>query len=233
VLASLEALGVTHEVWDRTEHVALRAGEIAIWTPEAGYVSADATCRALWRLVQAGGAEVRHERASGLEGYDRVLLAPGPWIRDWVDLPARVTRQTVAYVRGVRAGPVWIQDSEALEYGFPSEPGTDTFKIGIHRQGPEVDPDDASAEPSAEDLAAIRRVAHDRFGIAKPDVVETVTCLYTNLPGDEFSFGPWGDRGFYASACSGHGFKFGLWSGQKLVDLAEGSGADGWLLPKG
>ena len=61
----------------------------------------------------------------------------------------------------------------------------------------------------------------DRFGM-EPVVVETLGCLYTSTTNEDFLLGRVGTHGFYASACSGHGFKFGPWIGRLLADFVEG-----------
>ena len=46
---------------------------------------------------------------------------------------------------------------------------------------------------------------------------------YTNTPNEDFLLGRFGENGFYASACSGHGFKFAPWIGRLLADFADGT----------
>ena len=227
MVEGLAALDVPHDVLEpeaipRISPLRLNRGEVGVWTPEAGWVDANQTCRLLRELCVDQGVEFRwHDKADRTVPGDCVLVAAGSWVGDWAPVPAFATLQTYGYVRGQLAGPVWIQDSPALEYGFPTEPGADAFKIGIHRHGPTIRPDDPRPGPDPVDLEAVRTVAASRFGVQNPTIAEAGTCVYTNLANDEFAFGAW-ERGFYASACSGHGFKFGPWSGRTLADLAEG-----------
>jgi sarcosine oxidase len=64
-----------------------------------------------------------------------------------------------------------------------------------------------------------------RFGISAASLGEVKTCLYTNTPEEDFRVGRIGDKGFYASPCSGHGFKFGPWFGRMLANFVEGTDA--------
>ena len=68
----------------------------------------------------------------------------------------------------------------------------------------------------------ILRLAGRRFLLDKPTLRDVGRCLYTTLPGEDFRIGRVSDGVFYASACSGHGFKTGPWVGRVLADLAEG-----------
>lgn len=232
VINGLEQVGVSHEVLDHDQvrgvfpELRLNEGEIGIFTPEAGWVHAERaiqTCHE--RLLGLGGTirdkcgvEIEHLRS----GFDRYVLCPGPWITEFVRVPVVVTLQTIGYVhrRGGLDGPVWIEDSEEFLYGFPSEPCEDSFKIGVHELGPEITPDDPDRNPSVGQMAAIKGIAARRFGLSEPKV-EFSACLYTTTANEDFLLGRHGDTGFFASACSGHGFKFGLWIGRMLADFVE------------
>jgi sarcosine oxidase len=83
-----------------------------------------------------------------------------------------------------------------------------------------VDPESPSREPNPEEAWAIRNEAAERFGIAEA-AYEFHGCLYTNTSDEDFLFGRHRENGFFCSACSGHGFKFGPWMGNKLADFIE------------
>ncbi len=198
-------------------------GEFGIFTPQAGWVEADKAVAETLRLARGAGCEVISRRVGpdDLAAFDRVAVCPGPWVRDWwPDAPVRVSLQTVSYMKGDHQGPVWIEDGPNLLYGFPSN--RHSFKVGVHRQGPEVDPGSADRDPRPEDVELARGLARRRFGIENAEVVETQACLYTNTPSEDFLLKRLDDRTFLASACSGHGFKFGPWMGNVMADLVEG-----------
>ncbi len=233
VIAALTQHDVPHRVLSADDvapvfpELRLAPNEVGVLTPDAGWVHAEAAVLGSIRLALANGARVIEDRVANPEAlvgrYDRVLVCAGAWILDWAPLPARVGKQTFAYVATPRPqmGPVWIADSEAGMYGFPSEPGASTVKIGVHRLGPEVHPDDAGRVPEADDIESIREFVRTRFG-HEAQVVESKACLYTAFADEDFRFGSLGDRVFWASPCSGHGFKFGPWVGTLMADFAEG-----------
>lgn len=228
----LRSLGVTHEVVDPEDarrwmpSLRLEPDEIAVLTPEAGWVHAERSVRHLLETAVGRGAELRHERVDSLEAlearFDAVVLCAGAWSRRFLDLPVEVSLQTFAYVEARQDGPVWIEDGPSFLYGFPSEPGTSWFKIGMHRRGPPHDPDATDRLPDPVALEGIREVAERRFGVRQPRLVEAKGCLYTNTQNEDFLLGRASEKTVFASACSGHGFKFGPWVGRTLADFVEG-----------
>jgi sarcosine oxidase len=138
-------------------------------------------------------------------------------------VPVEVTLQTVAYFDYPLDGPVWIEESEDHPYGFPSD--RHGAKIGLHRRGRPVDPDDPERAPDPERIEVLREVARTRFGRGGARLSFAQGCLYTNSATDDFLLGRLGENGFYASACSGHGFKFGPWIGRLLADFVDGKDA--------
>ncbi|MBS1707162.1 MAG: FAD-dependent oxidoreductase, partial [Armatimonadetes bacterium] len=106
-------------------------------------------------------------------------------------------------------------------YGFPSEDGSATFKVGYHTPGPATDPDEPGREPQPAAIDAILQRVEARFHEHNPVVVETGVCLYTNAANDDFVIGWLDGKTLVASPCSGHGFKFGPWMGRFLADLVE------------
>jgi sarcosine oxidase len=229
MLKGLNALKVPNEVLSpkesaqRFSELSLQEGEIGVFTPEAGWVDADAAVAQTLRLAASAGCEFVQKRVSpsDLTEFDRVAVCPGAWVGEWMpEAPVKVTLQTVAYLRGTHRGPVWIEDGPDFLYGFPSD-GVQ-FKVAAHRQGPELSPNEDDRIAREEDLRLIEDVARRRFGIDSPVVQETVGCLYTNTPSEDFLFRQSNEKTFVISACSGHGFKFGPWIGRVVADLVEG-----------
>lgn len=204
----------------------LEQDEVGIWTPEAGWVHAERAVRASLKLAQAHGAQVVRRRIEEIESleaeFDAVVLTTGGWIRKFVDLDADVQARTFVYVEAVQNGPVWIDDGPGMHYGFPSEPGGDTIKIGGHVRGASFDPDRLDRPVDPANVEAIRELAARRFGIVDPVVRESAMCLYTRTPYEDFRIGRLSEKTVFASPCSGHGFKFGPWIGRYLADLVEG-----------
>jgi sarcosine oxidase len=228
VIEALRELEVPHQLLgaagtaDRLPGARLAADEVGIFTPEAGSVDAAAALAATQALALAAGTTVRQERADveRLEWeFDAYVVAAGGWIRELVPLDVRVTVQTFAYVGPPVAGPVWIDD-ESMTYGIPGDPLG--HKIGAHLPGPEVNPDIHERQSVPDHLDQIREVARSRFGFAEPELQRITTCPYTTTPDEDFRLGRIGSKGFFASACSGHGFKMGPWVGRLLADMMEG-----------
>jgi len=225
VASSLRSNGVDHEVLAGSGlgrvagPIQLLSSEVGVWTPGAGWVHAERALRATLELAVRAGVKVRIGQAD-LSGFDASVIAPGAWIREFVDVPVQVTKQTFAYVEGANAGPVWIEDSDHFAYGFPSEPTASSFKIGIHRPGPALAALDTDRPPEADDLALVQETAKRRFG--RDRLGEVKTCLYTSTANEDFLLGRLDAGQFFASACSGHGFKFGPWIGRLLADFVDG-----------
>lgn len=233
VLHGLQQLSVPHELMDHDQvrrifpRLRMVPGEIGIFTPEAGWVQAEKAVRVtLDRFQDLGGSLVNQhlDDVEPLEAdFDRFVLCPGAWISRFVEVPVKVTLQTFGYVEPlapVEGGPVWIEDCEDFFYGFPPEPGTKSFKIGVHRQGPVIDPSNPGRPLTSSDMKSIREEADHRFGEREAHCTFHA-CLYTNTVDEDFLLGRLGENGFFASACSGHGFKFGPWLGKRLADFVE------------
>jgi len=206
--------------------LSITPNEVAVFTPEAGWVQAENALKATLELSVAAGANFvfgRKVSRDELErDYDAFVVCAGAWIRDFIDLPVQVTKHTFAYFEGVLEGPVWIEASDDNAYGFPTEPDTKAFKIGIHRGGIPIDPNSDDRVPTPEAIALAMETARRRFGFDDARVVESKGCLYTSTSTDDFRLGHIGEKGFYASACSGHGFKFGPWIGKLMADFVDG-----------
>jgi sarcosine oxidase len=221
---SLTSQGVAHEVLRpekaeaRMPGLRLSRDKGAVFVPEAGWVAADAALRATYDLAISAGVEHIATEAQGLDAFDRIVVCAGPWVRRfWPEAPVKVTLQATAHVVADIDGPVWIEDGPDLLYGFPSlGPGA---KVGVHRPGKEIDPDDPSRKPPAAMLQAILDFAVRRLGIEQPEIVHTTGCLYTVTPDEGFLFHPLDAKTLIVSACSGHGFKFGPWIGRRVAAL--------------
>ena len=225
VVRGLTDCHVEHSVLNASEVAAvsprlrLTADEVAVWTPEAGWVDAYETLRALYGLAAHHGAEfffATHVDKEYLEReFDGYAVCAGSWIREWMPLEVKITKQTFAYVDAQVVGPVWIDDAADLPYGFPSDDLG--MKLALHSYGPEIQANDDSSAPDAATLVRLAEVSRTRFGIENPLLSNAKTCRYTNTSDEGFRFGRVGTSGVYCSACSGHAFKFGPWLGERVV----------------
>jgi glycine/D-amino acid oxidase-like deaminating enzyme len=203
----------------------LEQDEEAIFEPSAGYLKADRVLAASLRMAQAHGCRLRsgvavepsEEGTLGGERFDAAVVCAGGWIRRFIQLPAEVRLQHFAYFRTRLYGeqPVWVEAKEDHYYGFPDY-GRGA-KVGLHRFGPVVEPADGPFDVRTETVRELTEVARRRLG-AEGGPTEAFTCLYTVLPNEDFCFGrlPWKIPAYFASACSGHGFKFGVWVGRQM-----------------
>jgi sarcosine oxidase len=216
----------------------------ALFHAAGGFLRADRVVGALRRSAANHGAAIQSETkvldlelaedGVVLESTDgrlearAVVVAAGAWAKDilsglGIDLPVRVSRQTVAHFR-LPAGnglPTVIDrgnpPSPELEaYALPS-PGIG-LKAGVHRWGQETDPDAIGApDPAAAEAAA--EWVRDRYDVASRKPVQVETCLYTTTEDESFVIERHG-RVVVCSACSGHGFKFTPEIGRQAAALA-------------
>lgn len=121
---------------------------------------------------------------------------------------------------GLSKLPVYIVDSGTAHgcYGFPYLPDQG-LKVATHGAGTPCDPDTVERETTAADVAPVERflAAHLPPGLGA--LRSTKVCMYTVTPDEHFVIDA-DDRVVYASACSGHGFKFASVIGEILADLA-------------
>jgi sarcosine oxidase len=211
-----------------------------------GTVAADATIRALHRLVvgaqgvvlegtrvvgiDRGGPTIRVASDRGVLRAERVIIATGAWLPELVPAAlgeVTVVPQTVAYFRlGVPAAtvPSWVHFGSApggLTYGL-AEVGRDALKVGRHvTKGSGADPDKLAPLSSGE-VAALRDTIGQILAVPVNELLGSERCLYTMTPTEDFVVDRWpGDpRVVFASACSGHGFKFAPLTGRILAELA-------------
>jgi sarcosine oxidase len=163
------------------------------------------------------------------------VVAAGAWARGLlegvgIELPVIPTRETLTYFRLANAldlPPVMddaVPDPE--EHGL-RRPGLVSYalaapglglKAGLHHAGPPTDPDGTGEV----DEAVVRWVstwAARRYPELDAMPIASQTCIYTNTADESFVLERHG-RIVVASACSGHGFKFGPFFGRTLAGLA-------------
>lgn len=222
---------------------------VAVLQPDGGFVQAEAGIRVHLRLAAAAGAGIRTgERVIAIEQTGNgvrvkterstfeagsVIVSAGAWTKSLLpdlDLPLRVTRQVLLWVRPSQPDlfrPGWfpvfmIESEDGIHYGFPLH-ADDGLKIAKHHHAGEiVDPDGYDRTISSADEASIVTPIHRFLPASAGPVVSAKTCIYTMAPDEDFVIdrAPDHERIVIASPCSGHGFKFAPAIGLALAELA-------------
>lgn len=194
-----------------------------------------------WRPDGGSGFEVETGDGSVVRA-GRIVLTAGPWIGELVAdlrLPLTVERQPVCWFTppvsaasaDVSVGrlPVWLMTTDdGTFYGFPFDPELG-LKVSHHHSGELVEPDALDREVRPADVERIRAFVRARMPAADGPLSSSTVCLYTNTPDDRFVIDrhPVEPGVAFASACSGHGFKFAPLIGDILADLVT-DGATEW-----
>lgn len=236
-LQSLEQGLINHELpYNKLNHnqalfpaLQLEPHEIAIHNARAGWASPDTFRTKATNHLLANGAQRIQEKVEDptflKATHDAVIITAGAWAKSLFNLPVTVNCQTFAYLQVPNPEAhtkVWIESEEHGIYGFPPEsPTTNKIKFGVHSPGPEVDPSNPERPVTQEKLDLLIDFAKRRFGIAIPELIDPQSCLYTNTANTDFLWGELNPGVYWASPCSGHGFKFGPWIGTRLADFAE------------
>lgn len=227
----------------------LPAGFGAVHDPRAGIIDVQEALRAQLALAERSGAaiwdgtpvigwepdgdQVVVRTADGVLRTRRLVLCTGPWTAAQVPSLAphlTVTRIVNAYFAADPAGPLGrsglgsfsVDLPQGLLYGFPAADGRG-LKAGLD-SGPAWDPDAARPPATGDELALLAEAVAQVLPGAGP-VTESLTCLYTMTADRRFVVGevPGVPQVLVASACSGHGFKFGPALGEALADLVCGT----------
>ncbi|WP_329549099.1 N-methyl-L-tryptophan oxidase [Streptomyces sp. NBC_01356] len=227
----------------------LPAGFGAVHDPRAGIIDVQEALRAQLALAERSGAaiwdgtpvigwepdgdQVVVRTTDGVLRTRRLLLCTGPWTAAQVPSLAphlTVARIVNAYFAADPAGPLGrsglgsfsVDLPQGLLYGFPAADGRG-LKAGLD-SGPAWDPDATRPPATGDELALLAEAVAQVLPGAGP-VTESLTCLYTMTADRRFVVGevPGVPQVLVASACSGHGFKFGPALGEALADLVCGT----------
>ncbi len=186
-----------------------------------------------WRPGDGGSIEVETVQGE-VFGAASLVIAAGAWTGDFVPdlhLPVDVERVPVFWFEPVvPAGncavgrlPMWLfeTDFDGTFYGFPDDPELG-LKVGRHYSGELVQPDSVDRVARPADLARVRRFIDRHLPGAVGAVTGSIVCMYASTPDHHFVLDVHPDVPgvAFASACSGHGFKFAPVVGEILVDLA-------------
>ena len=179
--------------------------------------------------VRVTNAGVRVTSASGTYRAKRLVLAAGAWMSRllpslaphlWIERNVLFWFEPTAQREAFANLPVYIvQEPERMFYGFPLDPEHGVKVAGLHF-GDRVDPDHVDREPSARDEERLRSWLARRMPLANGERRLAKVCMYTNSPDGQFVIDRVVDAPVvFASACSGHGFKFAAVIGELLADI--------------
>jgi sarcosine oxidase len=187
-----------------------------------------------WRPRPGGdGRGVEVETDAVVYAGEALVIAAGAWtgqfMRD-LELPLEVERLPVLWFEPtidpaeLSSGrlPVWLLDTDdGTFYGFPYDPAVG-LKVSRHHSGEPCDPDSVDRSLHPADVERVRAFSRRNLPAADGPLRTSTVCLYTNTPDFHFVIDthPSVSGVAFASACSGHGFKFAPVVGEILADLA-------------
>lgn len=188
--------------------------------------------------ASADSVLVTTDRNSYSAGH--AIISAGPWIGSL--LPQAVALQLVVYRQVMtwfavernyeRYTPqhfpvfIWITGNQPCDmfYGFPATEGTpQAIKTATERYDVAIDADEVERTVADSEVEALYSgYIATRLPDVSPQCVRSATCLYTVAPGARFVIDQADDAGrvWFASACSGHGFKHSPAIGEALVRTA-------------
>lgn len=184
-----------------------------------------------WRV---DGGVVRVATAIGEHTADRLVLALGPWLPEFLNgaqIALTVERQ-VQYWFGSRGHaerftpdhlPIALWEvSDRMFYTIPDF--GDGVKVAIHHEGEITDPQRVRRTVSEEEDATARALMERFLPDAAGELRERAVCLYTNTADGHFVIDrhPSHRQVVIASACSGHGFKFATVVGELVAKITLG-----------
>lgn len=258
--AIAEQFGIEHQVWDAATvdqqwpHLRISDREHAYYEPTGGLVAVERAIETQIKLAKQRGAAVHLEERvqsytaddkgvtvttkEGAYQADKVILATGPWITQWLPPTLRkafrVYRQVIYWFEAEDPAQfrsdrfpfvIWIgEHQEEFFTIFPYDEGaTAGAKVVTEEYVDTVTPANVERTVHAQEVQRMYRnfVVRRVSGIL-PRCLKTGVCLYTNTPDEYFviDFHPESERVIVASPCSGHGFKHSAAIGETLAQLA-------------
>jgi sarcosine oxidase len=187
-----------------------------------------------WRPAPGGGGSgLEVETDTDTFRAQSLVIAAGAWTGSFVqdlELPLEVERLPVLWFEPTIDPadlssdrlPVWLLDTDGgTFYGFPYDPAVG-LKVSRHHSGEPCDPDSVDRSLHPADVERIRAFSRRNMPAADGPLRTSTVCLYTNTPDFDFVIDvhPSVSGVAFASACSGHGFKFAPVVGEILADLA-------------
>lgn len=188
---------------------------------------------------QTDGDGVAVTTTEGTYRADRLILATGPWAAELLaDLghPLQVVRIVNAYFAPTRpdlwtsatrpggfpgASDFLLTVAEGSFYGMPSIEGVG-LKIGRHDNGEQTTARTIRRDVDAAEIDYLRAVLDRYMPGASGPVTQTITCMYTMTPDEQYIIEPHPAHAqvVYGCGCSGTSYKFSGVIGEMLADLA-------------
>jgi sarcosine oxidase len=239
------------EINYRFPALTLREDMLGIWEEKAGWLHPEMCIEAHIRSAERRGAEARFSEpvkswsasASGVTAVtdagrysaDTLVITAGCWnpqlLQD-LGIPLWVERVPVVWFEptkepekfdGAICPATLIETEFGMFNGFPID-ADGLVKLVRNHSGDRCDPDTVDRDIWPHDIERIRAFCRKYMPLADGKVRDASICMFTNTPDEHFVIDthPVG-RVAFASACSGHGFKFASAVGEVLADLiAEG-----------
>ena len=246
------------ELRNRFPALAPEPQAVALLEPRAGVLFPEACVRALLRSAARDGAElrttepmltwrveggaVRVATAVGEHVADRLVLALGPWLPEFLNgaqIQLGIERQMQHWFaprdRAEDFSPdslpiaLW-ETSERMFYTIPDF--GDGVKIAVHHDGESTDPQRVRRTISDQEDASARTLLERFLPDAAGELRDRAVCLYTNTTDGHFVIDrhPVHPEAIVASPCSGHGFKFATVVGEIVAKLTADEPVEGLSL---
>lgn len=239
----------SREVRRRYPAFAVKDETVAVWEPRAGVLFPEYGVLAHLRGATGSGAELKMQervlawqpRDGGVEVQtdkdrytaDRLIVTAGPWagpILSDLGLPLRVERNVMYWFQPAEAAPfaperlpIYIYEyrREGFIYGFP-QVRRDGVKVAHHHSGEFCTPETIRRDVTPEEVHRMRDILAGTLPGLNGDLLQAVTCMYTNTPDGHFIIDrhPRHPQVILACGFSGHGFKFAPVVGEILAELA-------------
>ena len=215
----------------------------SIFSPNTGVIAANDALAAIAEVARVAGARIDEEAQSArvdVRGADRIeivagkrevsarrcVVAAGAWAAAVLEplgirLPIRVTREQVFYFRAPHEIVPFIHRDRIARYGIPGDWGAPGVKVAEHGTGPQTEPDARSFDVDEPGFARVQGYVQTTLPTFDPSPIASETCLYSTTPDDGFVIDQVGPV-VVASACSGHGFKFGPLVGELVASIVTG-----------
>ena len=253
------------EVEARFPQFSLAGDESAYFEPGAGFVRPERCVAAQLTMAERLGAEVRRdERVFALTPEPggtvrirtdrgdleagRVVLAVGPWVRDFLE-PRHlelftVYRQVMAWFElrpeandhtpGAMPIFIWGLSNGDSFYGFPAVDGAGNAKVATEQLSLATSPAEATLEVDPEETRSLYEgLIRTRLPGLTERCTRSVRCLYTMTPDAGFVVDEHPDIPgvLLMSPCSGHGFKHSAGLGEAVAQLVTSGASDADLSP--
>jgi sarcosine oxidase len=269
-IACAHRYGIAHEllsaadIRERFPQFGVDGSESAYYEPSAGFVRPERCVGAQLTVAARLGADIRRdERVLGLErsrsgvhvrtdrgtlDAERVVLAVGPWVHDFIGADRlqlfNVYRQVlnwfelrpdaVDHTPGAMPVFIWgLKDGNAF-YGFPAIDGTREIKVADEKLDSPTSADAASLDVDPDEPRAVYdSMLRSRLPGLSSRCVRAARCLYTVTPDANFVIDEHPDLEgvLLVSPCSGHGFKHSAGLGEAIAQRVTTGSSDVDLSP--